>query len=384
MDQFLVHDNNKFGRAMHALVIGVGAYPHLLGGDGQLTDSHDGLRQLSSPPSSARAFANWLIGNFNNPSHPRHTISLLLSEASPEPYVNLETGTRHDVATANFQNIQNAVDDWVERGNEHIDDMLVLFFCGHGISNGQSMIILPSDYGSRTTNAFDTAIDFLALYDSLNQYQALNQWFFIDCCRAHADSLLKNEGRSIIQDRPRQADGIRIAPVFYSTLSGEYAYGESEAPSFYTDALVKCLDHHAADTDAHDERWLVNNYQLAEALQEIMNEMRNDDGVVRQFPHVTNIGGRYVFHYPKELPNTKLNIFIDPPTYFRHAKISVTNTEHPQIAFHRQPSEGHSWELTVPSGYYRVDAEIPNDSELCRTRVSLARPITRIIRMHLP
>lgn len=34
----------------HALVIGVGKYPHLAGGEAPVADS-DGMRQLSSPPS---------------------------------------------------------------------------------------------------------------------------------------------------------------------------------------------------------------------------------------------------------------------------------------------------------------------------------------------
>ncbi|WP_079053816.1 hypothetical protein [Streptomyces graminilatus] len=39
----------------HALVVGVGKYPHLAGGESPVADP-DGMRQLSSPPLSARAF----------------------------------------------------------------------------------------------------------------------------------------------------------------------------------------------------------------------------------------------------------------------------------------------------------------------------------------
>ena len=41
----------------HALVIGVGDYPHLNGGSNARTEHHDGMEQLTSPPIPARLFA---------------------------------------------------------------------------------------------------------------------------------------------------------------------------------------------------------------------------------------------------------------------------------------------------------------------------------------
>ena len=71
MSGFVVHENAIAGGggAVHALVIGIGDYPHLIGGSGPLTPSHDGMQQLSSPPVSARAVADWLIADFRHPEH---------------------------------------------------------------------------------------------------------------------------------------------------------------------------------------------------------------------------------------------------------------------------------------------------------------------------
>ena len=60
---FLVHDAAVAGPATHALVIGVGDYPHLNGGTKKRTDQHDGMEQLTSPPISARQFASWLLSD---------------------------------------------------------------------------------------------------------------------------------------------------------------------------------------------------------------------------------------------------------------------------------------------------------------------------------
>ena len=50
----------------HALLMGVGKYPHLTGGDGPSSEAADGMQQLSSP-SPARAIADWLLTEYRFP-----------------------------------------------------------------------------------------------------------------------------------------------------------------------------------------------------------------------------------------------------------------------------------------------------------------------------
>ena len=75
MSDYLVYDDAALvasgDPATHAIVIGVGTYPHLNGGDPErLSRYHGGLKQLSSPPESAREFTNWLLDEFHNPAKP--------------------------------------------------------------------------------------------------------------------------------------------------------------------------------------------------------------------------------------------------------------------------------------------------------------------------
>lgn len=86
VNRFLVHSVDGTGPATHAIVIGVGAYPHLIGGAGPLTNRNEGMAQLSSPPLSARALAEWLIESLHDPSKPLATVALLLSESDPRPF----------------------------------------------------------------------------------------------------------------------------------------------------------------------------------------------------------------------------------------------------------------------------------------------------------
>ena len=190
MDRFLVHEVPTGQRSMHALVIGIGQYPHLLGGGGDITDSHDGMNQLTSPPVSARAMADWLIQEFNHPDFPGRTVSLLLSEKPKKKYKNPATDARHNVKPATYANVKDAIYDWKGRGDQHTDDMLVFFFCpGHGISEGESMVLPMADFGSDPHNAYEHALDFLSVYDGMAQTRAHHNAYFVDACRGSSDTL---------------------------------------------------------------------------------------------------------------------------------------------------------------------------------------------------
>lgn len=66
----------------HAIIIGVGDYPHLRNGSAfreRPATSTMGLGQLTSSPISAKAFSDWMVNNFNNPNAPLGTVELLLS-----------------------------------------------------------------------------------------------------------------------------------------------------------------------------------------------------------------------------------------------------------------------------------------------------------------
>jgi hypothetical protein len=76
------HDSGKPGT--HVLVIGVGKYTYGKGA-GASPVAGD-LRQLTLPPISARAIADWFIGSFKNTEKPLVSVSLLISEEQSQAY----------------------------------------------------------------------------------------------------------------------------------------------------------------------------------------------------------------------------------------------------------------------------------------------------------
>ncbi|MCP4185157.1 MAG: hypothetical protein GY761_17910 [Hyphomicrobiales bacterium] len=345
---------------MHAIVIGVGFYPHLLNGGGDLTSSHDGMRQLTSPPISARLMADWFIEKFHHPGYPGKTVSLLLAESSPKEYVNPVTAEQYAVELANFDEFSEAISRWKERGNQHIDDLLIFYFCGHGISEGNSMVILPSDFGSNKDNAYRNAIDFVSLYDALAQYKARHQFFFVDACRSSSDTLSGNNGVDLLQVRPRTVEGVRIAPIFYSTLSGDAAHGRKGKSSIFTEALVDSLNDFAAVDNEGEDDWRVSNFTLSRTLDHLMKrEMQNGTNLT-QVPDSTEIRDEFYLNHLKSTPKTNLYIESNPEDKLEKAHLHCTVDD--TFLIERDPEPGKEWSVSIPSGEVSVNATL--DGEL--------------------
>ncbi len=123
MDKYLIHELAVDGSATHVIVIGIGAYPHLLGGSGSETEYPDGMGQLTSPPVSAREIAKWFIKYFNHPEKPLSSVSLLLSEREPSSFTNPITHDEFSIETATFSAVDEAISsgepiswDWTFQG----------------------------------------------------------------------------------------------------------------------------------------------------------------------------------------------------------------------------------------------------------------------------
>ena len=182
VDECLVVDRQVgLGAATHAIVVGIGDYPYLLEGSaGQPTEFHDGMGQLTSPPISARLFARWLIESFHHPEKPLATLSLLLAERNPQPFVNPVTGQQYNVPDASLAQVKAAVRKWKHLGDSNADNLLIFFFSGHGISQGRDTSLLLADFGAAPENVLEGAIDFQRLHLAMAQCAARYQVYFVD------------------------------------------------------------------------------------------------------------------------------------------------------------------------------------------------------------
>jgi Caspase domain len=274
LTDFAVHLDRLIQPGTHALVIGVGRYPYLIGGDAPSPNA-DGMKQLTSPPISARAFADWLIGEYCDDDRPLASVALLLSEPNPQPFINRRTGLQYHVQDGTIANIATAVKQWKLRGNTSTDNRLIFYFCGHGISQGDDMALLASDFGADDDNPLNAALDFRKLTLGLKKCAACQQLFFIDACRANSDVLIGNTDgyAGVVPLKPdRRPDALprRLFVPYYSTLAGDQSHARPGKVSLFTEALLKALGGAGSDNPEGD--WRVTTSRLQEAIDHFMKE----------------------------------------------------------------------------------------------------------------
>src|SRR5262245_55400898 len=117
MPDGVIEQRPVVGAATPAIVIGVGAYPHLPAGSQALVAEPEGMSQLTSPPISARKFAAWLIERYDVPSRPLATVALLVSEARPKPFVHPVSGASIPLEVATIGSLKAALEAWRARGD---------------------------------------------------------------------------------------------------------------------------------------------------------------------------------------------------------------------------------------------------------------------------
>ncbi|MEH0416624.1 caspase family protein [Streptomyces sp. B21-083] len=376
----------------HALVVGVGKYPHLDGGESPVADS-DGMHQLSSPPVSARAFATWLLAEYNDPERPLGSVALLLSEEHPTPFTDPRTRTDHEVDDATIGNIVTAVGDWYDRGDSHVDNRLLFYFCGHGVSQGEDMALLAADVFADHHNPLNGALDFAGLMNGLKRCKAGQQVFFVDACRANSDVLIDSSGTRFAGCTPLGAGARpldlprRFHIPYYATLAGDSSYGRTDEVSLFTEALLKSLAGAASDDPEGD--WQVNTSQLLTAIDHFMHQPSFAGPVANvQVPSVGELPV-FVLHQLAGTPVVPVYVGCDPAE--DNAEAEFVCREDGQDGRERlRRAAGDidtddpecEWAIELGFGNYVFEAHL-GDHEV-RTKPVTVRPVFRRVQLGKP
>jgi hypothetical protein len=339
--------------AAHAIVIGVGEYPHLVGGTGPLTAKHGDLLQLSSPPASAFEFAQWLLEEFNNPDAPLASLSLLVSDSERRQFAHPRLATPVTPVVADSANVVRALKEWKKRGDANEKNLMLFFFCGHGVARGlDGLTLLLRDYGADDEMPMDGAIDFAAFQRGMAQCAASFQCFFVDACRQVSDTARNttSTGQMVIQDdinRPFGSDWNYA--VLFSTVEGTKAYGRKNKASFYTEELIKGLNGLAANNRNARGQWRVGTSDLNQAVHW---------GLSQRGKKIRNPAVRLVefeFHMPKKPPNVPVTVSWCPREEGEMVKISCKRRG---VVVRRFGPAAEKWVTELPFGSYDFKAVI--------------------------
>jgi len=232
-------------KGVHALIIGVGHYRHLAGGAAEnLQLSADiELSQLSSPPHSARHVATWVLNTWaGDTDMPLRSLRMLVSQRdSPASYAH-PLVTKTTLAEADMDEIELETRAWAQAGEKNPENLLLFYFCGHGVATSVDHPLLAADAGKFEDNLFRHALNFSEFRAGMQHNPAQKQLFLVDACRVGSSELVENateRGLSVIARKNVIPDENPRQPTIKSALQGAEAFGLGENPSPFAQALPK-------------------------------------------------------------------------------------------------------------------------------------------------
>jgi hypothetical protein len=259
---------------LHALVIGVADYPHLAHGRGRLAADPLNLSQVTTPHHTAAAVTRWLQTQYANRACPLGSVEALLSPASGVAIAPELASTER----ATFENVEAAFGRWFDRCNTHRENILFLYFCGHGLSK-VTQFILPEDFGDpRFADRWRNCIDFDGMRNGLRSCRAQTQLFFVDACRETPFGML---AQMTVHGTPfitaSIGDKVDCSSVYYAAGEGKTAHGPPQGISYFGQALLACFQ--GAGAMLKMGKWMVDTYSLSNALGQVVHKLGRRVGV---------------------------------------------------------------------------------------------------------
>ncbi len=335
----------------HALVIGVGRYPHLKGGEGVEFAAHEEMGQLDSPPFSAAQFSEWLLKSYRNPRRPLRSLDVLISG----PDANYPALGDVEIEPATLQNIEQAVGRWHASGNLHEDNLLIFFFCGHGVSSGEEQSLLTQHFGRNVLSPFEDAVSFGDFLVGMRGCKAAQQIYFVDACRTVSEEYLQRynfTGKPIVDGVPHRNLGKTRQPVISASELGAPAYGATNKASFFTCALLRALE--GAGCIELDYGWAACSDSLADGINAYLNRLLARAHGLEQVALQTNPSRRVELHYLTNSPLVPVDVGCRPDEFTPVAELSCAKGG--QTVKQRSADGGTVWEVELTPGEYEFRA----------------------------
>ena len=301
---------------VHAVLIGVGCYPHLLPGHplGQYAPEA-GLPNLESPLHAVTALANWLASEMTLQGKPLRTLRVLGSSPT--------TATPWPDSEPTFQNIQGHVHDWYDDVDTHEQNLAVFYFCGHGLRIGAVQALLAQDFGSNSHLPFSHAIEPEQFARAMGKARALQQVFLIDACSTTLklpEDYEEIQPSSLIQAARNDNLGLTRRAFIRASEFGTSAYGVPGAPSVFMTAFLTAMRGAAAVRRTPTE-WVANTDVLKTAANWLIQQTPH--GVGQEVAYGGGLSSTVDLHELPGVPLLPVQVTCDPSAFEALAELHV-------------------------------------------------------------
>lgn len=351
------------GPRSHALVIGVGHYRHFKDGAEDNTKLKLRGEQLTSPPISAGAFADWLLGppgeGYQPPVAPLATIELLLSarDAAPMPYSRPDTGEVVTVETATSSNLKKAFTRWRDLVDVRPDDVALFFFSGHGLKR-DSQILLLEDFGSDAKTPFDGAFNFDETWVGMARCEARRQYYFVDACQSLIPKALRqrmatDQAKALFEPEYSDHATPRGGGVFRGAAASTKAYARENQVSHFTTAVLNGLKGLGSDPTPQGD-WVVSGGKLLSSIVEELDYLREKGEAPAQDPRGDGISPKDPIHVVgTDPPKVPYVLWCAPSKAHALARLSV---HHGDAEIQARGPMAARWEIKLTPRTYSVGA----------------------------
>ncbi|RZJ92124.1 MAG: hypothetical protein EOO20_02845 [Chryseobacterium sp.] len=332
----------------HILIIGVGKYPYLKGGEhaqDQTVDYLKNIGQLTSTSISAKAFLDSMLDIHAKDCWitPLGSIELLLDIQSET------TGEQEPNDIANLDSVEKAYLDWKDRCGTNSANTAIFYFAGHGFTVDNNLHLALADIGKDPRLPWKSAVNFTSLRAAFHGCKADNQLFFVDACRdVPIDSLTTKLAVSLIDDVSKLQGMCTHDLTLYATAQNSSAYGPKDQVSYFTSALLNGLKGAGVTNDG--EHWVINTGTISKDINGWMGEdKQTEQGTLRCRAEIA--GPINIIKF-KEVPEAHLTVICNPTGAINHADLRCFNENY---SYKRGPNS-KPWELTVKAGIYQISA----------------------------
>jgi hypothetical protein len=343
------------GPRTHAIVIAAGYYPYLK--DGR-HPHFPGMKDLESPPYSAAEFVEWFLEEYENPSAPRGTLDLYVSASSAPYQLQRPNGTVVDIDPATKANVTVGIERWADHVDQHLDDIAIFFFCGHGVSAGSHNGLLLEDFYANPKAKLKNALDIDGLKDAMDICKARRQIYFSDACRntpSGIDEAVQEGGIGdsvITGNRKKGRHGAIDAPIFYSALGGQKAYGRRGKSSVFTAALLESLRRGAAVKEGGG--WQIRTRRMLDSLNVNLRRICRQEKLPFAGASLSD-GSDFELHHLSLLPKIPVVVRCEPVDAIAEADLAYT-TRTGDIT--PRPTRGPDvWDVDVDADWYEFRAD---------------------------
>ena len=365
----LVVDNKKEldGQpGVHALIVGVSAYPDLPEPGQRLEGRHYGMWRLTSAARSAYDFYRWVVASNDRLPVPLATCRLLLSPSAPES--EAEPGLEGLAEKATVDAFLAEALAWRADASKGGENMTLFYFAGHGVHRDkENAVLLLEGFGDGVGGPLRHGVDLANIRAGMAPTANLTtiarkQFYFVDACR-----VLPSKFRDFTQLYPTQVfapelSGIddRADPILYASASGTVTYGIRGKGSLFSKALIECLEGDAGDLQVIDDEevWVVTLHRLTQALK--MKYEKNEDELNETvFLDPSGTSPDTVLCRLRERPSAEIVFTVDPEGEVAVTRISARDGDPaaPKVMI-PHPLDPHPHSVRVPAGFYTINAEI--------------------------